>query len=61
MARQQRNNWLPILASVGIGAAAYYSMRRGNGVGNMVQRAVGMGTQNQGQSQIQNHQTNQLS
>ncbi|WP_228550221.1 hypothetical protein [Salinibacillus xinjiangensis] len=60
MANQQRN-WLPIVASVGIGAAAYYSMKRGSGMGNLVQKfgplMTGMGGQNQSQ---QNQQTSQL-
>ncbi|WP_180953641.1 hypothetical protein [Bacillus sp. T33-2] len=38
MNNQQR--WLPLLASVGIGAAAYYSMRRGGGISKTVQRFV---------------------
>ncbi|GAA0481850.1 hypothetical protein GCM10008986_03240 [Salinibacillus aidingensis] len=59
MANQQRRNWLPILASVGIGAAAFYSMRQGNGVGKMAQKMTGMGGQSQ--NQTQNHQTSQLS
>jgi hypothetical protein len=49
-----RNRIVPILASVGIGAAAYYSMRRGKTVGDVAQQAIplagaltGQGSQNQ--------------
>jgi hypothetical protein len=38
LARQQI--WLPLLASAGIGAAAFYSMRRGKGIGQAVQKFV---------------------
>jgi hypothetical protein len=38
MTMQNNRNWLPIVASVGIGAAAYYSMKKGNGMGSMVQK-----------------------
>ena len=30
--------WLPVIASVGIGAAAYYSMKKGNKMGNIIQK-----------------------
>ncbi|WP_226037356.1 hypothetical protein [Aquibacillus saliphilus] len=57
MANQQRGRMMPIVASVGIGAAAYYSMTRGKGVGNMAQQFMpgmsGMGGQGQGQQQNQ--------
>ncbi|KKK35259.1 hypothetical protein WQ57_17405 [Mesobacillus campisalis] len=32
--------WLPILASAGIGAAAYYSMTRGKNVGQAMQAVL---------------------
>ncbi|MDL4842218.1 hypothetical protein [Aquibacillus rhizosphaerae] len=55
--QKQRGNMMPILASVGIGAAAYYSMKR-KGVANVAQQMVpfagGMG--NQGK-QNQNQQS----
>lgn len=57
---KQRGRLVPILASVGIGAAAYYSMKR-KGVGSvasqMVPFAAGMGNQgNQGQQNQNNSQ-----
>ncbi|MRH41796.1 hypothetical protein GH741_03810 [Aquibacillus halophilus] len=60
MAKQ--GGMMPVIASVGIGAAAYYSMTRGKGVGNMAQQFMpgmaGMAGQGQGQQQNQN-QNNQ--
>ncbi|MBB6455359.1 hypothetical protein HNQ94_003859 [Salirhabdus euzebyi] len=51
----RNRNWLPIVASVGIGAAAYYSMRNGQGMGKMVQKfapfVAGMNGATQGQQQ----------
>ncbi|WP_159462002.1 hypothetical protein [Salirhabdus sp. Marseille-P4669] len=35
---QRNRTWLPVLASVGIGAAAYYSMKKGNKMGNVVSK-----------------------
>jgi hypothetical protein len=38
---QQRNIWLPIMASVGVGAATYYNMtRNGKGMGQTMQQMV---------------------
>lgn len=58
----QRGRVIPILASVGIGAAAYYSMTRGKGVGSMAQQFMPFaGTMdNQGQQQTQSNQQNQF-
>ncbi|HET7577641.1 MAG TPA: hypothetical protein VFK33_00035 [Bacillales bacterium] len=42
MQLQQRRTWLPIIASVGIGAAAYYSMTKGGGVGRTLQQMIPM-------------------
>ena len=35
-----RRGWLPIVASVGIGAAAYQMMRPNNKVGNVVKNRI---------------------
>ncbi|MCT2534243.1 hypothetical protein NC661_10060 [Aquibacillus koreensis] len=55
--QRQRGNVLPLLASVGIGAAAYYGIKR-KGVKNFAQQMVpfanamgGQGQQNQNQGQ----------
>ncbi|MBM7573202.1 hypothetical protein [Aquibacillus albus] len=57
----QRGRVLPILASVGIGAAAYYSMTRGKGMGNMAQQFIPFGgNQNQQGQQQQNQQQQNL-
>ncbi|WP_067727036.1 hypothetical protein [Oceanobacillus damuensis] len=38
---QKNGNWLPILASVGVGAAAYYTMTRNNqNLGQTVQKMM---------------------
>ncbi|WP_138415204.1 hypothetical protein [Aquibacillus sediminis] len=56
----QRGRVMPVVASIGIGAAAYYSMTRGKGVGNMAQQFMpgmaGQGQQNQQQGQQQQNQ-----
>ncbi|SDK37387.1 hypothetical protein [Sediminibacillus albus] len=39
---KQRGMWIPIIASVGIGAAAYYSMTKGNGLGKTIQSSMPM-------------------
>ncbi|WP_186580686.1 hypothetical protein [Aquibacillus kalidii] len=36
----KRNRIVPIIASVGIGAAAYYSMKKGRGIGSVAQQAI---------------------
>ncbi len=59
---QKQQIWLPLLASTGIGAAAFYSMTKGqNSIGQSVQQFVplvtGMG--GQGQQTQQNSQQNQ--
>lgn len=58
---KQRGRLVPILASVGVGAAAYYSMKR-KGVRNvasqMVPFAAGMG--NQGKQGQQNQSNSQV-
>jgi hypothetical protein len=38
-----KQNWLPIVASVGIGAAAYLSMKKGNSLGKVVQKYMPFG------------------
>ncbi|SEI14303.1 hypothetical protein SAMN05192559_12013 [Halobacillus karajensis] len=52
---QGQRNWLPLLASAGIGTSAYYSMTRGQGMGQIVQRfaplVAGMSGQGQQNSQ----------
>ncbi|MDQ0218914.1 hypothetical protein ELQ35_10440 [Peribacillus cavernae] len=58
---EKQQIWLPLLASAGIGAAAYYSMTKGQkSIGQSVQQFVplmaGMGGQGQ---QTQNTQQNQ--
>lgn len=38
---QQQNAWIPVMASLGIGAAAYYTMTKGGrGVGSTLQQAA---------------------
>ena len=38
---QMDNKWWPILASVGVGAATYYTMsRRKNGMGQTIQKMI---------------------
>lgn len=38
---ERNNNWIPLLASVGIGAATFYSMKRSNrDLGQTVQKNV---------------------
>ena len=55
----QKGRGMPIIASVGIGAAAYYSMTRGKSVGSMAQAFMpgmtGQGQQNQQQNQSSNN------
>ncbi|ALC81246.1 hypothetical protein ACFFJQ_11665 [Bacillus capparidis] len=62
---QKGQIWLPLLASAGIGTAAFYSMTRGQGMGQTVQQFVplvagmaGQGQQGQ-QSQQMQQQNNQ--
>lgn len=56
--QQKQNVWAPVAASLGIGAAAYYSMTKGGqGVKNTLQQAAtpflsGMGMTGSGQSQM---------
>ncbi|MDC3414677.1 hypothetical protein NC797_06775 [Aquibacillus sp. 3ASR75-11] len=60
--------WVPLLASVGVGAAAYYSMTRGQGIGKIMQQAIpfasSMGNTSaqsqQSQQPTSTYQTNQL-
>lgn len=35
-----KQQWLPIVASIGIGAAAYYSMTKGKGIGKTVKQMM---------------------
>jgi hypothetical protein len=59
MANNQR--WVPMLASVGIGAAAYYSMTKGQGMGKMMQQVMPFGATNNTSNQSgQAYQSNQL-
>ncbi len=38
---ERNNNWIPLLASVGIGAATFYSMKRSNrDLGQTVQKML---------------------
>ncbi|WP_257348528.1 hypothetical protein [Pseudalkalibacillus decolorationis] len=56
--QQKQQMWLPLVASAGIGVAAYYSMTKGQGTGKTIQQFVplvaGMG--GQGQQMQQNVQ-----
>jgi hypothetical protein len=64
MDMQKQQVWLPLLASAGIGAAAYYSMTQGQGMGKTVQQFVplvaGMGGQGQKMQQSPQQQNNQF-
>lgn len=59
--QNQQQIWFPLLASAGIGAAAFYSMTRGQGMGQTLQQflplAAGMGGNSQ--QMQQNNQQNQ--
>lgn len=62
--QQKQQVWLPILASAGIGVAAYYSMTRGQGTGKTLQQYVplvagmaGPGSQQYAQDHYQQQQT----
>ncbi|PLS18204.1 hypothetical protein CVD28_07900 [Bacillus sp. M6-12] len=61
--QQQQQIWFPLLASVGIGAAAFYSMTKGQGMAQTLQKfiplATGMGGQGQQMQQHQNQQNPQ--
>ncbi|CAH0344135.1 hypothetical protein [Bacillus sp. CECT 9360] len=63
--QQQQQIWFPLLASAGIGAAAFYSMTRGQGMGQTLQQflplATGMGGKGQQMQQQQNTQNTQQS
>lgn len=68
MQQQQQQIWFPLVASIGIGAAAFYSMTRGQGTGQTLQQfiplAAGMGGKQapqmqQMQQMQQNQQNNQ--
>jgi hypothetical protein len=58
---QKRQLWLPLLASAGIGTAAFYSMTRGQGMGQTVQQFIPLvtGLNGQGQQAQQAQQNNQ--
>ncbi|MFD5852796.1 hypothetical protein ACFWGC_21750 [Cytobacillus pseudoceanisediminis] len=62
MQQQQQQIWFPLVASIGIGAAAFYSMTRGQGTGQTLQQfiplAAGMGG-NQATQMQQNQQNKQ--
>lgn len=64
---QKQSMWIPMAASVGIGAAAYYSMTKGGqGVKGTLKQAAtpfmaGMGMMNSGQSQMGSSQPSQMS
>ncbi|MFC4620491.1 hypothetical protein ACFO4N_17485 [Camelliibacillus cellulosilyticus] len=36
----QRGTWMPLIASIGIGAAAYQMMRPNNRIGNMIRHRM---------------------
>ncbi|PLR79097.1 hypothetical protein CU633_01625 [Bacillus sp. V3-13] len=59
--QKQQKIWFPLLASAGIGAAAFYSMTKGKGMGQALKQflplAAGMG--GSGQQMQQNTQQNQ--
>lgn len=62
--QQQQQIWFPLVASVGIGAVAFYSMTRGQGTAQALQQfiplATGIGGKGQQmQQQQQNNQQNQ--
>lgn len=63
--QQQQQIWFPLVASIGLGAAAFYSMTRGQGTGQTLQQfiplAAGMGGNKgpQMQQMQQNQQNNQ--
>ncbi|WP_156183055.1 hypothetical protein [Mesobacillus campisalis] len=48
---QKQRIWLSLLASAGIGAAAFYSMNRGNNVGQVAKNFVPLVTGISGQNQ----------
>lgn len=55
MQQQQKGMWLPLMASVGVGAATYYNMtKNGQGMGQTMQQMVpfvaGVSGQNKQQS-----------
>ncbi|MDC3417960.1 hypothetical protein [Aquibacillus salsiterrae] len=56
----QKGMMVPLLASVGIGAAAYYSMTRGKSVGSMAQAFMPFVGSTGNQGQQQNQQQNQF-
>lgn len=58
--QQQKGIWLPLIASVGVGAATFYSMRKnGKGMGQTIQQMVPFvaGMKNNQSSQKSNEQT----
>ncbi|WP_078394218.1 hypothetical protein [Shouchella patagoniensis] len=61
---QKQQIWLPLLASAGIGVAAYYSMTKGQGISKTAQQFVplvaGMGAQGQQGQQNDQQQNGQL-
>lgn len=63
MQMQKNGMWLPLIASVGVGAATFYTMTKNNqGMGQTMQQMVPFISQmggNQGQSQNQNQNQNQ--
>ncbi|WP_264741160.1 hypothetical protein [Cytobacillus firmus] len=60
--QQQQQIWFPLVASIGLGAAAFYSMTRGQGMGQSLQQFIPLATAmggNKGQQMQQNQQNNQ--
>lgn len=57
--QQQKGIWLPLIASVGVGAATFYSMRNGKGMGQTIQQMIPFvaGMKNNNSSQKSNEQT----
>lgn len=58
--QQQKGIWLPLIASVGVGAATFYSMTKsGKGMGQTIQQMVPFvaGMKNNQSSQKSNEQT----
>lgn len=58
--QQQKGIWLPLLASIGVGAATFYSMtRNGKGMGQTIQQMVPFvaGMKNNPSTQNSNQET----
>ncbi|TLS37413.1 hypothetical protein FCL54_09690 [Pseudalkalibacillus caeni] len=55
---QNQGKWLPFVASVGLGAAAYYNMTRNQNFGGTMQQMIPLVTGLSGGKQKQKDQTN---